>query len=83
MKKQTGYYIVGAVLVGVGIYLYSSRQKAIDKINLAPPMVVTEENDGTITTTTTETTILSGLDKLKQIIDSIKSKGGQTPSINA
>jgi hypothetical protein len=83
MKKQTGYYIVGAVLVGVGIYLYSSRQKAIDKINLAPPMVVTEENDGTVTTTTTETTILSGLDKLKQIIDSIKSKGGQTPSINA
>lgn len=83
MKKHTGYYFVGAVLVGVGIYLYSSRQKAIDKINLAPPMVVTEENDGTVTTTTTETTILSGLDKLKEIIDSIKSKGASTPSINA
>jgi endonuclease IV len=83
MKKHTGYYVVGAVLVGVGIYLYSSRQKAIDKINLAPPMVVTEENDGTVTTTTTETTILSGLDKLKEIIDSIKSKGAKTPSINA
>lgn len=83
MKKHTGYYVVGAVLVGVGIYLYSSRQKAIDKINLAPPMVVTEENDGTVTTTTTETTILSGLDKLKEIIDSIKSKGASTPSINA
>lgn len=46
-------------------------------------MVVTEENDGTVTTTTTETTILSGLDKLKEIIDSIKSKGASTPSINA
>jgi hypothetical protein len=82
MKKHTGYYIVGAVLVGVGIYLFSSRQKAIDKINLAPPMVVTEEKDGTVTTTINETTILSGLDKIKEIINSIKSKGGATPPIN-
>jgi hypothetical protein len=83
MKKYTGYYIVGAVLVGVGIYLYNSKNKTITKKNLEPPMVVTEEKDGTITTTTTENTILSGLDKIKEIIESFKSKGASTPPIKA
>jgi len=83
MKKHTGYYIVGAVLVGVGIYLYNSKSKTITRKNLEPPMVVTEEKDGTITTTTTENTILSGLDKIKEIIESFKSKGASTPPINA
>jgi hypothetical protein len=82
MKKHTGYYIVGAVLVGVGIYLYNSKNKAIAQKNLQPPMVVTEEKDGVVTTTTTENTILSGLDKIKEIINSIKSKGASTPPIN-
>ena len=79
MKKHTGYYIVGAVLVGVGIYLYSSKTKTIIQKNLEPPMVVTEEKDGFTTTTTTETTVLSALDKVKEIINSIKSKGASTP----
>jgi hypothetical protein len=83
MKKYTGYYIVGAVLVGVGIYLYNSKSKANSQKNLEPPMVVTEEKDGTVTTTTTENTILSGLDKIKEIIDSFKSKGASTPPIKA
>lgn len=82
MKKHTGYYIVGAVLVVVGIYLYNSKNKNIAQKNLQPPMVVTEEKDGVVTTTTTETTILSGLDKIKEIINSIKSKGVSTPPIN-
>jgi hypothetical protein len=81
MKKHTAYYIIGAVLIGTGIYLYSSRQKAIDKINLAPPMVVTEEKDGVTNTTTTETTVFTALDKLKELIESIKSKGASTPAI--
>ena len=83
MKKHTTYYIIGAVLIGAGIYLYSSRQKTIDKINLAPPMVVTEEKDGVVTTTTTETKVSTALDKLKALIDSIKSKGATTPPIKA
>ena len=83
MKKHTGYYIVGAVLVVVGIYLYNSKRKTIAQKNLEPPMVVTEEKDGVVTTTTTETTILSGLDKIKEIIDSFKTKGASTPPINA
>jgi hypothetical protein len=81
MKKHTAYYIIGAVLIGTGIYLYSSRQKAINKINLAPPMVVTEEKDGVTTTTTTETKVFTALDKLKELIESIKSKGASTPAI--
>jgi len=83
MKKHTAYYIIGAVLVGTGIYLYSSRQKTIDKINLEPPMVVTEEKDGVVTTTTTETTVFTALDKLKALIESIKNQGVQTPPIKA
>jgi len=82
MKKHTTYYIIGAVLVGVGVYLYGSRQKAIDKTNLAPPMVVTEEKDGVVTTTITETTVLTALDKLKALIDSIKSKKSSTIEIS-
>jgi hypothetical protein len=83
MKKNTGYYIVGAVLVGVGIYLYNVRSKNNIQKNLKPPMVVTEEKDGVVTTTTTETTVLSALDKVKEIINSIKSKGASTPPINS
>lgn len=83
MKKQTTYYIIGAVLVGTGIYLYFSKkdnQKSV-VVNLNPPMEVTEETDEVITKNTTETTIFTALDKLKALIDSIKSKGTSTPPI--
>ena len=84
MKKHTAYYVIGAVLVGAGIYLYASRNKNKDVVvNLNPPMEVTEEKDGVVTTTTTETTVFTALDKLKAIIDSIKSKGATTPPIQA
>lgn len=81
MKKHTTYYIIGAVLVGTGIYLYASnREKNKVVVNLNPPMEVKEEN-GIVTTTKTETTIFTALDKLKAIIESIKSKGASTPPI--
>ncbi len=81
MKKHTTYYVIGAVLVGAGIYLYASRNKNKEVVvNLNPPMEVIEE-DGSVTTTTTETTVFTALDKLKAIIDSIKSKGATTPPI--
>jgi hypothetical protein len=82
MKKQTIYYIIGAVLVGTGIFLYSTKNKNKLNTNLEPPMVVTEENDGIVTPTITETTVFTALDKLKALIDSIKSKGASTPPIN-
>jgi hypothetical protein len=81
MKKHTTYYIIGAVLVGAGIYLYASKNKDKNvEVNLNPPMEVKEEN-GVVTTTTTETTIFTALDKLKALIESIKSKGTSTPPI--
>ena len=83
MKKHTTYYVIGAVLIGAGIYLYTSNKKDKSVVNLNPPMVVTEEKDEVVTTTTTETTVFTALDKLKALIDSIKSKGASTPSIKA
>jgi hypothetical protein len=83
MKKQTTYYIIGAVLVGVGIYLYFSKkdnQKSV-VVNLNPPMEVNEDKDEVVTKNTTETTVFTTLDKLKALIDSIKTKGTSTPPI--
>ena len=83
MKKNTIYYVIGAVLVGTGIYLYASRknnQKDV-VVNLNPPMEVTEEvtdNNGVVKTTTTETTVFTALDKLKELINAIKSKSSTT-----
>jgi hypothetical protein len=83
MKKQTTYYIIGAVLVVTGIYLYASKNNNKNiEVNLNPPMEVKEE-DGVVTTTTTENTILTGLDKLKALIEAIKSKNVSTPPIQA
>jgi len=84
MKNKTTYYVVGAVLVGVGIYLFASKKK--DKndtvTTFEPPMEVTETVTETVTdvTTTTGATVLSALDKLKALIDSIKSKKETTNS---
>jgi hypothetical protein len=80
MKKHTAYYIIGAVLVGTGIYLYASKKDKKNQVvvNLNPPMEVTDE-----VVNTTETTIFTALDKVKALIDSIKAKGGQTPPIKA
>lgn len=74
MKKHTTYYVIGAVLIGAGVYLYSTKKKDKLTVNLNPPMVVTEEKDGIITTTTTETTVFTALDKLKELINAIKAK---------
>ncbi len=80
MKKYTAYYVIGAVLVGTGIYLYASKKNKNNQVavNLNPPMEVAEE-----VVDKTETTIFTALDKLKALIDSIKSKGASTPPIQA
>lgn len=74
MKKHTTYYIMGAVLVGVGVYLFARKNNEKSKVNLNPPMVVTEEADGTITTmvSTEEPVYLTVLDKIKEIIAEAK-----------
>jgi hypothetical protein len=75
MKKPTIYYIIGAVLVGTGIYLYASKKSKnnVVSVNLNPPMEVVED-----VADKTETTVFTALDKLKALIDSIKSKGAST-----
>lgn len=80
MKKHTAYYVIGAVLVGTGIYLYASKKSKKEEVvvNLNPPMEVADN-----VVNTTETTIFTALDKVKALIDSIKAKGGQTPPIKA
>jgi len=80
MKKHTTYYIIGAVLVGTGIYLYASKKSKNNQIvvNLNPPMEVIEDVKDK-----TETTVFTALDKLKELIESIKSKGGTTPPIKS
>lgn len=80
MKKHTIYYVIGAVLVGTGIYLYASKKNKNNQVvvNLEPPMEVAEE-----VVDKTETTIFTAIDKLKALIDSIKSKGATTPPIQA
>ena len=80
MKKYTAYYVIGAVLVGTGIYLYASKKNKDNQVsvNLNPPMEVAEE-----VVDKTETTIFTALDKLKALIDSIKSKGATTPPLKA
>jgi len=80
MKKHTIYYIMGAVLVGTGIYLYASKKSKNNQIvvNLNPPMEVIEDVKDK-----TETTVFTALDKLKELIESIKSKGGTTPPIKS
>jgi hypothetical protein len=80
MKKYTAYYVIGAVLVGTGIYLYASKKNKDNEVivNLNPPMEVAEE-----VVDKTETTIFTALDKLKALIDSIKSKCASTPPIQA
>jgi hypothetical protein len=80
MKKYTAYYVIGAVLVGTGIYLYASKKDKKQEVvvNLNPPMEVADE-----VVNTTETTIFTALDKVKALIDSIKKQGVQTPPIQA
>lgn len=77
MKKHTAYYVIGAVLVGTGIYLYTKKNKDNQVVvNLNPPMEVVDN-----VVNTTETTIFTALDKVKALIDSINSKGATTPPI--
>jgi hypothetical protein len=80
MKKHTPYYIIGAVLVGVGIYMYASKKNNQVVVNLTPPLVVSEESTAP---SKTETTIYTAVDKLKELINAIKAKGTSTPTTTA
>ena len=85
MNTKTKIIIGGVVLVGMSIYFINNfKNKNSNTKNLSPPMEVEEEEeiDENDKTSTIENVILSGLDKLKEILESIKTEGAQTPPIN-
>jgi len=84
MNTKTKIIIGGVVLVGMSIYFINNfKNKNSNTKNLSPPMEVEEEEiDENDKTSTKENVILSGLDRLKEILESLKSKDVSTPPIN-
>lgn len=83
MKKQTIYYIVGAVLVGAGAYLYVTKNnKKNDSDKLTPPKEVDENKAPDLSTPP----LVGAYDSIKKLLESFKigsSKQTQTPNTNA
>jgi len=81
MKKNQNLYILGAVLVLVGGFMYIAKNKA-NKVNLAPPMEEAEDTFSDNTTPTTSGNTLSGasqvIDSLKGLLAEIKNKSLKT-----
>ena len=86
MKKHQNLYIVGAIALVIGGYLYYSKKKNDSGVNLTPPEVA---EDSTTTGTTTPSTSNAGstlggisqvLDSIKGIIGEIKTKAKSTTS---
>jgi len=68
MKKHQNLYILGAVLVLIGGYIYLGKSKA-KQSNVAPPMVA---EDNATPTTPAPAQTGSTLTGASQVIDSIK-----------
>lgn len=75
MKKHQNLYILGAVLVLVGGYMYMAKSKA-KQSTIEPPMVA--EDNSTPTTPAPTGNTLSGasqvIDSIKGLIQEIKTK---------
>jgi hypothetical protein len=84
MKKHTTYYIIGAVLIGVGVYLYGKKKNGNNvDVNLNPPEEVKDENteevkDGTPDLATPP--YVSAYDALRKFLESLKSGNSETTS---
>lgn len=70
MKKHTTYYVIGAVLIGAGIYLYKSKKDA-KNTNLTPPKEV-KEDEANKTPESATPPYVSAYDAIKKLLDSIK-----------
>lgn len=67
MKKHTTYYVIGAVLIGVGAYLYGKKKNESKvTVNLNPPAEVKE---GTSSETAPYVNVY---DSIKKILESLK-----------
>lgn len=71
MKKHTTYYIIGAVLIGVGAYLYGKKKNETKvSINLNPPAEVKEEKSDSKEMDSPP--IANAVDAIKKLLDSLK-----------
>jgi LPXTG-motif cell wall-anchored protein len=79
MKKHTTYYVIGAVLIGVGAYLYGKKKNENNvTVNLNPPSEVKEEDKLPETATPP---YVSAYDALKKFLDSLKLGKAETTSV--
>lgn len=77
MKKHTTYYVIGAVLIGVGAYLYGKKKNENNvTVNLNPPEEVKEGNPDLATPP-----YVSAYDALKKFLDSLKLGKTETTSV--
>jgi LPXTG-motif cell wall-anchored protein len=68
MKKHTTYYVIGAVLIGVGAYLYGKKKNENKvTVNLNPPVEVADE------TTISETApYVTAYESIKKLLESLR-----------
>lgn len=77
MKKHTTYYVIGAVLIGVGAYLYGKKKNENNvTVNLNPPEEVKEVAPDLATPP-----YVSAYDALKKFLDSLKLGKTETTSV--
>jgi len=80
MKKHTTYYVIGAVLIGVGAYLYGKKKNENKVVvNLNPPTEVKEEANLPEVETAPYVT---AYEALKKILDSLRLSKTQTTTTN-
>ncbi len=78
MKKHTTYYVIGAVLIGVGAYLYGKKKNESKvTVNLNPPAEVKE---GTASSDTAP--YVNAYDSIKKLLESLKLGKKDTTTTN-
>jgi LPXTG-motif cell wall-anchored protein len=78
MKKHTTYYVIGAVLIGVGAYLYGKKKNENKvTVNLNPPVEVADE------TTSSETApYVTAYESIKKLLESLRLGKKETTTTN-
>ena len=78
MQNKNLYYVLGGV-VAIGLVYFITKKKKQDVVvNLNPPMEMDDEDS----TSNSNNSALSILDKIKEIIQQIKNKSVSTPPLN-
>ena len=78
MQNKNLYYVLGGV-VAIGLVYFITKKKKQDVVvNLNPPMEMDDEDS----TSNSNNSALSILDKIKEIIQEVKKKSLATPPLN-